>query len=292
MSDRALARPAQSQLMPNVCILTDSSAQFTQPKFPGYDRVHVIPFDLQVVERQEDWSLPGGVFQHRRLVPPSPQEFIRNYARLGRDYDSILVLMLSSLFSTCMSNALVASEQYNNGAVVEVMDSLTTALGLGMLVQIAAQAASEGASLKEIDRQLRASIPRVYLLLCIPELTCLAQSGHMEYAQALVGEMMGMLPIFTFEDGRLVPMEKVRTPRHLFEAFQDFLGEFEAPARIALVNCSGRGSLRTSPLRQFVQDTFPETLFSEHALQPHLAAMFGPRSIGLVVLESTDQRPG
>ena len=172
---------------------------------------------------------------------------------------------------------------------VEVMDFTTTALGLGMLVQIAAQAASEGASLKEIDRQLRANIPRVYLLLCIPELTYLAQSGHMEYAQALVGEMMGILPIFTFEDGRLVPMEKVRTPRHLFEAFQDFIGEFEAPARIALVNCSGRGSLRTSPLRQFVQDTFPETLFSEHPIQPHLAAMFGPRSIGLVVLESTDQ---
>jgi DegV family protein with EDD domain len=189
-----------------------------------------------------------------------------------------------------MNHALAAAEQYSNGAVVEVIDSLTTALGLGMLVQIAAQAASEGASLKEIDRQLRASIPRIYLLLCIPELTYLAQSGHMEYAQALVGEMMGILPIFTFEDGRLVPMEKVRTPRHLFEAFQDFLGEFEAPAQIALVNCSGRGSLSTSPLRQFVQDTFPETLFSEHSTQPHLAAMFGPRSIELVVLESTDQR--
>jgi fatty acid-binding protein DegV len=102
--------------------------------------------------------------------------------------------------------------------------------------------------------------------------------------------MMGILPIFTFEEGRLVPMEKVRTPRHLFEAFQDFMGEFEAPARIALVNSSGRGSLRTSPLRQFVQDTFPDTLYSEHPIQPHQAALFGPRCIGLVVLESPDQR--
>jgi len=259
MSGRRLARQAQSQLMPNVCILTDSSAQFTQPTFPGYDRVHVIPFGLQVVERQVGLSMPGAVFQKRLLVAPSPQEFVQNYARLGRIYDSILVLTLSSLFSACMSHAL---------------------------------AASQGATLKEIDLQLRASLPRVYLLLCIPELTYLAQSGHMEYAQALVGEMMGILPIFTFEEGRLVPMEKVRTPRHLFEAFQDFMGEFEAPARIALVNSSGRGSLRTIPLRQFVQDNFPDTLFTEHSIQPHLAAMFGPRSIGLVVLESTDQARG
>ena len=276
--------------MPNVCILTDSTAQFTQARFPGYERVHVIPFDIQNVEPQAGQSLPGVFFIQKRLVPPSTQEFIRYYARLSRDYESIVVLTLSSLVNPTMSHALAASEQYSNGVPVEVIDSQTTAIGLGMLVQIAAQAASEGASLKEIDRQLRASIPSVYLLLCIPELTYLAQSGHMNYAQAWVGEMLGILPIFTFEEGRLVPMEKVRTPRHLFEAFQDFLGEFDAPAQIALVNSSGRGSLRTSPLRQFVQATFPETLFSEHPIQPHLAALFGPRSIGLVVLESPDQR--
>jgi DegV family protein with EDD domain len=276
--------------MPNVCILTDSTAQFTQSRFPGHERVHVIPFDLQGGERQESQSLSGGVITQRRLIAPSSQDFVRAYTRLSRDYDSIVVITLSALFNPTMSHALAAAEQYSNGAPVEVIDSQTTALGLGMLVEIAAEAASEGASLKEIDRRLRVSIPRVYLLLCIPELTYLAQSGHMDYAQALVGEMMGILPIFTFEDGRLVPMEKVRTPRHLFEAFQDFMGEFEAPARIALVNSSGRGSLRTSPLRQFVQETFPETLYSEHPIQPHLAALFGPRCIGLVVLESPDQR--
>jgi DegV family protein with EDD domain len=276
--------------MPNVCILTDSTAQFTQSRFPGYNRVHVIPFDLQSVESQGGRSLPGGVLNQKRLIPPSPQDFVRFYTRLSCDYDSIVVLTLSALFNPTMSHALAASEQYSNGVPVEVIDSQTTAIALGLLVQIAAEAASQGASLKEIDRRLRASLPRVYLLLCIPELTYLAQSSHMEYSQALVGEMMGILPIFTFEEGRLVPMEKVRTPRHLFEAFQDFMGEFEAPAQIALVNSSGRGSLRTSPLRQFVQDTFPETLYSELPIQPHLAAMFGPRSIGLVVLESPDQR--
>jgi DegV family protein with EDD domain len=274
--------------MPNVCILTDSTAQLTQSRFPGHERVHVIPFNLQNVERREGNALPGGVSVQGQLIPPSPQEFIRFYDRLSLAYDSILVLTLSSLFNPTMRHALVASEQCSNCVPVEVIDSQTIAIGLGILVQIAAVAASEGASLKEIDRRLRASIPRVYMLLCIPELTYLAHSGHMDYAQALVGEMMGILPIFTFEEGRLVPMEKVHTPRHLFEAFQEFMGEFETPSQIALVNSSGRGSLRTSPLRQFVKDTFPETLFSEHPIQPHLAAMFGPRSIGLVVLESVD----
>ncbi|HVM72723.1 MAG TPA: DegV family protein [Anaerolineales bacterium] len=276
--------------MPNVCILTDSTAQFTQPRFPGHERVHVIPFGIQEAERSGGRPLPGGLSWPNRLASPSVQEFIRFYTRLSRDYDAIVVMTLSSQLDAAMRNALAASEQFGNGVPVEVIDSQATALGLGLLVQIAAEAASRGASVKEIERLSRASIPRVYMLLCIPELTYLAHSGLMGYAQALVGEMMGILPIFTFEEGCLVPMEKVRTPRHLFEAFQDFLGEFETPVQIALISNAGHGSPRTNPLRQFVQETFPETPFGEHLIQPHLAALFGPRCIGLVVLDSLDQR--
>jgi fatty acid-binding protein DegV len=159
---------------------------------------------------------------------------------------------------------------------------------LGLLVELAAGAASKGAGLKEIDQQLRAGIPRIYMLFCIPELTYLASCGLMDYSQAMVAEMMGMLPIFAFEEGRLVPMEKVRTPRHLFEAFQDFMGEFESPSQIALLRTPVNGNLRANSFRGFVRDNFPLTLFSEHTLQPYLAAMFGPRSIGLVVMESLE----
>ena len=274
--------------MPNICILTDASAQFTHPNFPGRELVHIIPFKSQNTASQESKPVPGSVLVHKQMVCPSPQDFIRLYASLSRAYDTILVLTISSLLSSTLKNALLALDEYSNYARVEVIDSQTTAIGLGMLVQLAASAASKGASLKEIDRQLRAGIPRIYTLFCIPELTYLATSDLMDYSQALVAEMMGMLPIFTFEEGRLVPMEKVRTPRHLFEAFQDFMSEFESPSQIVLIRNSVNGHLRTNPFRMFVRDNFPETLFSEHPLQPHLAALFGPRSIGLVVMESLE----
>ncbi len=274
--------------MSNVCILTDSTAQFTQHSFLGRERVHIIPFNIQADSRQGDNPLPHSISVHQRLIPPSPQEFIQFYAQLGREYDSILVLTLSSLFNPTMEHALSASTQYSNHAAVEVVDSQTTTVGLGMLVQVAAGAASAGASLTEIERRLRIIIPHLYVLFCIPELTHLAHFGFMGYAQALVGEMMGMLPIFATEEGRLVPLEKARTPRHLFEIFQDFVSEFESPAYIALVRGMNHSTLRTPPLRQFVQEAFPGTPFSEHPLQPHLAALFGSQSIGLVVMETLE----
>jgi DegV family protein with EDD domain len=265
--------------MSNVCILTDSTAQLIQPDFPGHERVYVIPFDLQIGPR------PPGAAAQPRLIPPSPQEFVRYYTHLGHKYEAILVLTLSSLLSPTMNNALSASLLYSNSSTVEVVDSQTAAIGLGMLIQIAAAAASAGASLAEIEQRVRVAIPRIYILFCIPDLMYLARAGHMDRAQAMVGEIMGMLPIFTLEEGRLVPMEKVRTPRHLFEAFQDFMGEFESPTHIALVHGANHNALRTRPLRQYMEEFFPETPFSEHPIQPHLAALFGPQSIGLVVSE-------
>lgn len=274
--------------MPKICILTDSTAQFTQANFPGHEHVYVIPFDLQDAVPQEGKLPPGDNLLKRRLIPPAPQDFARTYARLSRDYDSIVVLLLSSLLSPTLQHAISASDQYNNSAAVEVIDSQTTAVGLGMLVQLAAGAVSEGVFIKELVRRLRANIPHIYMLFCIPELTFLANSGYMDYAQAIVGEMMGMLPVFAFEEGRLVPMEKVRTPRHLLEAFQDFMSEFETPSQIALSRSLGRGGLHTNSLRQFVKDAFPGTLYSEQPIQPHLAALFGPRSIGLAIMDSVD----
>jgi len=77
----------------------------------------------------------------------------------------------------------------------------------------------------------------------------------------------------------------VRTPRHLFEAFQDFMAEFEHPTHIALVHGSNHNALRIRPLRQYMEELFPHTPFSEHSIQPHMTALFGPQSIGLFVSE-------
>jgi len=272
--------------MSNVCILTDSTAQFTQSNFRGRERVHVIPFSIQTDPQPVENPLFSHASLPRRLVPPSQQDFTRFYNQLSSEYDSILVITLSSLFNPALDHARAASAQHSNHAAVEVVDSQTTAVGLGMLVQLAAGVASAGASLTEIEQRLRILLPHLYMLFCLPELTHLARAGYMSHAQALAGEMMSMLPIFTIEEGQLVPLEKARTARHLLEVFQDFIGEFESPAHIALVR--GHGGLRTAPLRQFVQETFPGTPFSEHTLQPHLAALLGPHSVSLVVMEKLE----
>ena len=269
--------------MTNVCILTDSTAQFTQADFPGRERVHIVPFGLSRGDgsRQPQDQVQG-------LISPSMEDFTQYYARLSHEYDTVFVLTLSSQLNSTYKSALSAAELYNNHSKIVVIDSQTTSVGLGLLVQSAAAAAATGAPPAEIERKMRASIPHIYMLFCIPELTFLAKSGYMDYSQALVAEMMGILPIYTIEEGRLAPMEKVRTQRHLFESFLEFINEFDAPAHIALVRGTSHNTIRTRPVRQYVGATFPDTPFSEHVLGPHLAALFGPQTTGLAIMEKSE----
>jgi len=273
--------------MSKVCILTDSTAQFTHPKFPGRERVYTIPFEFEKGAQENDGSQYGKGLT-RRLIPPSLQAFARFYAQLSREYDTIFVLTLSAQLNPLSTLATSASMQYRNHASIGVIDSQTTGIGLGLLIQLAAASATAGAPPAEIERQIRAIIPHIYMLFCIPDLIYLAHSGYMGYSQALVGEMMGMLPIFTLEEGRLIPMEKVRTQRHLLESFLEFINEFESPAHIALMRGASHNSIRTRPIRQYIQETFPETPFSEHTITPHVSALFGPQSTALAIMEKLD----
>jgi DegV family protein with EDD domain len=275
--------------MANICVLTDSTAQFIRPNFSGHERVYVIPFTFQKGNQPGDESR-FSTCQTQQLIPPSAQEFVRFYAQLSREFDTIFVLTLSSLLNPLIKYAISASGQSCNHATIDVIDSQTTGIGLGLLVQAAAAAVVAGATPAEVERRIRASIPHIYMLFCIPELTYLAHSGYLGYSQALVGEMMGMLPIFVIEEGRLNPMEKVRTQRHLFESFLEFINEFDTPTHIALMRGASYNTLRSRPVRQYVKETFPDTAFSEHAIAPHLAALLGPQSTGLVVMEKLDER--
>lgn len=257
--------------MENVCILTDLSVIFNRMTFTGHERVKVVPFDVQFDPSP-------------KVSSPTVDDFIREYTDLSRRYDNILVLVMSSGLNPIASVASEANLRYGGRGRVTVINSLNAGAGLGLLVELAAQAAASKEASHEIERILRAAIPHVYTLICIPGLAHLASVGYLNPAQAVVGDMLGLFPIFMLEEGRLSPLEKVRTQRHLIELFQEFLEEFESPRAVALVK-GAQNHVRTRPLRQYVSDMFPAAPFSEHSLNAPLTALLGSQTITLTVME-------
>lgn len=281
--------------MNSICILTDSSAQFPQLAFPGRNLVRVIYMDVMANgifypegKDLKSNTLPPTVTRtlNPRVLPPSQDTLRQLFITLGQSYNEVIAIFLSSQLSTMFASAMEACEAVAGRVSVQLIDSQTTSVGLGLLVQAAAEAAAQGIHASEIERIVRAMIPRIYLVLCTPGLSYLYHTGIVDRAQASVGEMLNLLPIFAMEEGRLTPLEKVRTHRNVIEFYQEFLDEFDTLQHIALLQSVQTNTQDSRLLREYAEDLFPQTPFSEHTINLPLSLLLGPRTNGLLLVES------
>lgn len=252
--------------MPNICILTDSSAQFTRKTFTGQDRVKVLGLS----------EVAGGA--------GGASAFLARFERLARTYDTILVLGISAGLHPFTLDAARAATQFGGTSSVHVMDSQNTGTGLALLVELAAEMAENGRPLHEIEQAIREAMPHLYTLLCFSDSRPLLEAGFLSPSQAVVAEMLGLHSIFMLDEGRLSPMLKVRSGRHVIETLREFAEEFTPPHNVAIV----RGAdcpLRSRALKEFVNDAFPEARFSEQPFNPALESLFGRGSLGFVIYE-------
>lgn len=276
------------------CILTDSSAQFPQHSFPGQNFVRVIHHDIEVdgvlYPEGKDVKISGfppSAFDDSvpRMVPPSVEKFSDWFNALTNEFNDVLVILQDSHFSATYDNAVQAAAAIKASRSIQVINSQTISTGLGMLVQIAAESLHQNASAAETEHLVRRQIPHIYTVLCTPGLSYLYQAGIIDRAQALVGEMLNLIPVYTLEEERLTPLEKVKTFRQTVELFVEFLEEFETLRHISLVQSTPPLLPDTRSVRQFFQEIYPNTAYSEHNINVPLAALFGPRVLALFAVE-------
>ncbi len=278
--------------MPRTCILTDSTAYFTKASFAGQEHVTILPqfihLNGQTLTDSKDLSIYGDSkpVANTTATPPSVEDFSAAFATLGMKYKEIVVIPLSSHLSQANHNAYLASQLTRTPANIFIIDSLNTAIGLGLLVQAAAEYAHRGYSGVEINHLVRGMINHIYSVFCLPDLSNLSRSGQIDPAQAVVGEMLGVIPFFTLENGRLVHTQKIRSPRHLVDIMYEFVAEFENCKYLGLIQGINSYEQECRNLRDRISQNVRTTPLCEHSLSLALATILGPHGIGLVVMEN------
>jgi DegV family protein with EDD domain len=278
--------------MPRTCIITDSSAYFTKSAFAGQELVTVLPhsilFNSSTIVDCKDLSIyTAPQNNHPPLAyPPSVDDFRRAYSSLCVKFREIVVILLSSHLSTAVANAHSAIESSKTSANIFIIDSLNTAIGLGLLVQAAAEFAHRGYSGVEINRHVRGILNHIYSVFCLPDLSYLNRSGLIDPAQAVVGEMLGVIPFFTLENGKLVHTQKIRSSRHLVDIMYEFVAEFDTLKYLALLQGINTFEQESRNLRDRISQNVRTTPLCEHSLSLCLATILGPRCIGLVAMEN------
>ncbi|MGD9118711.1 MAG: DegV family protein [Dehalococcoidia bacterium] len=147
---------------------------------------------------------------HPNTTQPSPQDFVDVYQKLSAA-DGIVSIHLSAKLSGTCSSALQAKGMVVNECSVEVVDSETLSMALGLVVIAAAEAAKAGKSLDEVEAVARQTMPKIRLLFLLDTLKYLQLGGRIGKAKALLGSVLSVKPMLTVKDGELVPAGQVRT---------------------------------------------------------------------------------
>ncbi|MCE1254491.1 MAG: DegV family EDD domain-containing protein [Anaerolineae bacterium] len=278
--------------MKPTCIVTDSAVQFNKNTFPGQSLVFTIPLEVYFEGKNESGKENLAVlpqFADDTLAPivkaPSTDKFYDLFVSLGQNFESIICIFTSNQLIPCYDNAQQAARSLQGRTKIVLIDSLTLSAGLGYLVQQAAESAHKGISAFEIERFIRSILPSIYTIICPVGLSYLHYNGFVDKAQALVNEMLGLLPIFSIENGKLIPLEKVKNSRNVIGFLQEFLDEFDQLNMIAIIQSSLPEFQESRILRDNYQREFPTPYF-EHVINQPLSILFGPRTIGMILIEN------
>lgn len=141
---------------------------------------------------------------------PSPGQFEQAYlAALKQGFESVVSIHISGELSGTVESARLAAARV--GIPVEVLDSRTVGMAQGMGVQSAVMAASEGRNAREAKAAAEERLARAKVYFYVPSLEQLRRGGRIGAVASLWGTMFAIKPILAVEDGRIVPLERIRS---------------------------------------------------------------------------------
>jgi DegV family protein with EDD domain len=147
-----------------------------------------------------------------KTAAPPPDLFAKEFERLVPEGEPILCIHPSAEVSGTVRAATVAARDFPE-ADIRVIDTRFIASPLATMVTLAAEWAEAGDDADSIEARLHELIPRGRLYFLVATLEYLAKGGRIGGAAALLGSVLRVKPILTFQDGQVNQFERERTQK-------------------------------------------------------------------------------
>jgi len=214
---------------------------------------------------------------HPATSQPSPSDFADAYNRLAKETDEILSVHVSSKVSGTCESALRAKEMAPPGCRIEVVDSFSVSMGLGLVVMVAARVARMGESLQLVLEEVKEAILSTRIFGVLDTLKYLFLGGRIGKAKALFGTLLNVKPMLTMRDGEIMPAGLARTRSkgldRLFEIVKNALNVQE----LAIVHSTNPGE--AASFKERLSSILPAERIHIARLGPALGAHAGPGTL-------------
>lgn len=214
---------------------------------------------------------------------PAPGVFAEVYNKLAKETDEILVVVVSSKLSGTYDSAANAKTLVKGKCRIEVIDSLTVVMGLGLIVIAAAKVAQAGANLDELVDLVHNLIPKSHAIMSFDTLKYLAKGGRIGKAKGLLGSLLSVKPILTIRDGEVSPLTKVRTRAAGIDYLCNFVAGFSNIRELAVeyATTGDEAGMIIERLGSF----YPRERIYKSTISPVIGTYAGPNVLSVTVLE-------
>jgi DegV family protein with EDD domain len=283
----------------SVAVITDSAAYLPPDLVEGYG-IHVVPLYVVLAGRSGREGQDIGPDDVARVLSargqtvstsrPTPGDFVAAYRRaLDAGADSLVSIHLSSELSGTWDAARLAASQVGEH-IVSVVDSRSAAMGNGFAVLAAARSAAAGANVDDVARTAREMAAATRTMFVVDTLEHLRRGGRIGAAAAFLGSALAVKPVLHVLDGRVVPLEKVRTSaralNRLVQRAVEAAGEKPVSVAVHHLAAPERADRLATELRERLP-SLRELHVSE--LGPAIGAHVGPGAVGIVVAPFWEQ---
>ena len=277
----------------SVAVVTDSTAYLPSELTEGYG-IHVVPlyvvlpgrsgregFDIGPEDVARALAVRGQTVSTSR---PTPGDFVAAYRRaLDQGADHLVSIHLSGELSSTSDAARLAASQVGEH-IVTVVDSRSAAMGCGFAVLAAARSAAAGATAAEVAEVARRTAAQTTTFFVVDTLEHLRRGGRIGAAAAVLGSALAVKPVLHVKDGRVVPLEKVRTAaranNRLVQRAVEAAGEGAVSVAVHHLAARERAERLAAELRERLP-ALRELHVSE--LGAAIGAHVGPGAVGVVI---------
>ena len=158
-------------------------------------------------------------------IQPSPMDFKQTYEELVKDADGIVSIHLSDKFSGTGNSARQAGTLVKGKCPIEVINSESMSIGLGLICIAAARAARAGENLPAVIKVVKEAISETHLLVLFDSLKYLAKGGRIGQAKSLLGTLLNIKPLLSMKDGIVVPVSQARSYSKGMEKLYIFMAD-------------------------------------------------------------------
>ena len=285
-----------------IALVTDSTSVLTEQEIKE-NNVIVAPIPIIIGDKEYlegvnitskqlfETQKQGAAFP--KTSQPSMGEMISLFNKLyDEGYEAIITITLSSgisgFFQT-LQNVARNNPEYH----LYPYDSKMTVRLQGYLVLAAAKMIKAGYTPEEILERLdkiRATIDELFV---VDDLKNLSRGGRLSNASAFIGTMLHIKPLLTFEDGKIVAFDKIRSLKRAVSKVEDIALERTSKLpykdKLRLFVFHSNDEKQAEGIKEFILDNFPGMPVDVAEFSPVIATHLGEKSIAIAWMIDIDK---